>query len=146
MEGVVHDLLVQSPGEVVSANDILLAVIPVDRPLVAKVKVQSKDIGHIRRGQSATLRVTTYDPRRYGVLKGEVEGLSPTAFVPEDKTEPFYEATIKLQRSYLGTPEKKMVLLSGMTLTADIKTGTKTLLEYLLKPIYLAKESAFHER
>lgn len=146
VEGYVHDIQLQSPGEVARAGDILLTLVPTEKPLIAKVKIASKDIGHIKVGQNTIIRVTTYDSRRYGVLKGEVVKVSPSAFIPKDKSEPYYEGIIHLEKNYIGTEQVQMRLFSGMTLTADIKTGSKTLIEYLLKPIYASTKLSFHER
>lgn len=146
VDGRVHDIRLKSPGEVAQPGEILLSLISTDKPLIAKVKISSRDIGHIEIGQRAILRITTYDSRRYGVVKGVVMKLSPSAYIPDDRTEPYYEGLIKLNKDYIDSSSGKMELFSGMTLTADIKTGSKTLFEYLLKPIYLAKKSSFNER
>lgn len=146
VEGYVHDIRLQAAGEIAKAGDVLLTLIPIKKPLIARVKIASKDIGHIKVGQQTIIRVTTYDSRRYGVLKGKVVKVSPSALIPNDRTAPYYEGIIHLEKNYIGTPQVKMKLFSGMTLTADIKTGSKTLVEYLLKPIYAATKLSFHER
>ncbi|MBG0790476.1 MAG: HlyD family type I secretion periplasmic adaptor subunit [Desulfovibrionaceae bacterium] len=145
VEGIIQDVNVHSAGEIVQPGEVLLSLIPIERPLVAKVRIASKDIGHVQVGQDAVLRITTYDPRRYGVARGKLTSISPSAFVPENR-EPYYEGVIKLDHNYIDSGDKKFQIFSGMTLTADIKTGTKTLLAYLLKPIHLAKTLAFKER
>ncbi len=146
VEGYVHDIHLQSPGEVAIPEDILLTLIPTDKPLIARVKISTRDIGHIKIGQPATLRIATYDSRRHGVLHGKVLELSPTALIPKEKREPYYEGIIELDKAYVGNVPGQMKLFSGMTLTADIRTGSKSLFEYLLKPIYLAAQSSFKER
>ena len=144
--GVVHNIRLNSPGQIVRPGDILLTLIPTDKPLVAKVKISARDIGHIRTGQPATMRITTYDARRYGVLRGAVASVSPSVLIPDDRSAPYYEAIITLEKSHLGPPQSQMKVFSGMTLTADIKTGSKRFIDYLLKPIYLATQTSFHER
>ncbi len=146
VEGYVHEIHLQSAGEVAIPEDVLMTLIPTDKPLIARVKISSRDIGHIEIGQNAILRISTFDSRRHGVLGGKVVELSPSALIPEDKSEPYYEGIITLDKNYIGNTPGKMKLFSGMTLTADIKTGSKTLFEYLLKPIYLAAQSSFNER
>jgi HlyD family type I secretion membrane fusion protein len=145
VDGIVQNINIHSAGEIVQPGEVLLSLIPIERPLVAKVKISSKDIGHVQIGQEAVLRITTYDPRRYGVVKGELTNISPSAFVPENR-EPYYEGIIKLDNNSIEAGGKTFQIFSGMTLTADIKTGTKTLLGYLLKPIHMAKTMAFKER
>ncbi len=146
VSGYVHDLKIHSIGEVAKSGDILLTLIPTDKPLIAQIKISSKDIGHVKVGQQALIRLTTYDSRRYGVLKGKVTSISPSAFIPEDRTAPYYEGIIHLEENVDVEKRPQMTLFSGMTLTADVKTGSKTLVEYLLKPIYIATQTSFHER
>ena len=146
MEGIVHNIRLNSPGQIVRPGDVLLTLIPTDKPLVAKVKISARDIGHVKTGQPATLRITTYDARRYGVLRGTVHTISPSVLIPNDRSEPYYEAIITLEKSHLGDVRSQMKVFSGMTLTADIKTGSKRFIDYLLKPIYLATQTSFHER
>lgn len=146
VDGYVHDIRLQSPGEIAKPGDLVLLLIPTEKPLVAKVRISARDIGHIKKGQQATLRLTTYDSRRYGVLKGQIAELSPSVFIPQDSGEPYYEGIINLEKNYIGKHGSRLRLFSGMSLTADIKTGAKTLIEYLLKPIYVSTEASFHER
>ncbi len=146
VEGYVHDLRLQGPGRVAQPGDLLLTIIPTRKPLVAKVKIDSKDIGHIKTGQTATMRVATYDSRRYGVLKGKLIRISPSALIPGDQSAPYYEGIIQLEKPYLGETEGRMNVFSGMTLTADIRTGSKLFIDYLLKPIHIATQTSFHER
>lgn len=144
--GYVHDLQLHFPGEVAGAGDILLTLIPTDQPLVAKVKISSKDIGHVKVAQQARIRLTTYDSRRYGVLAGKVVSISPSALIPSDQSAPYYEGIVELDPQYQEANRSEITLFSGMTLSADIKTGTKSLIEYLLKPIYTSTQTSFHER
>ncbi len=146
VEGVVHDSRLKSPGQIVKPGDVFMTLIPTERPLVARVKILSRDIGHIKNGQNAIMRITTYDSRRYGVLKGTVVAVSPSVLIPEDRGEPYYEGIIKLAKDYVGNSPGEMKVFSGMTLTADIKTGSKYFIDYLLKPIYVASQTSFHER
>jgi|GEM_PF-3196638 len=146
VEGIIHDIQVKNPGQIAKPGDVLVTLIPTEKPLIAKVKISSRDIGHIQKGQQAVMRITTYDSRRYGVLKGVVSDISPSVIVPGDKTEAYYEGIIALDKEYIGKNADQMKLFSGMTLTADIKTGSKYFIEYLLKPIFIATQTSFHER
>jgi membrane fusion protein, adhesin transport system len=146
VSGYVHDLQLNFPGEVAGAGDILLTLIPTNQPLVAKVKISSKDRGHVKVAQQARIRLTTYDSRRYGVLEGKVISISPSALIPSDHSAPYYEGIVELNPQDMHARRPELTLFSGMTLSADIKTGTKTLIEYLLKPIYTSTQTSFHER
>lgn len=146
VDGIVHDIQMKNAGQIAKPGDVLLTLVPTEKPLVAKVKIAPRDIGHIQTGQPVVMRITTYDSRRYGVLKGKVGNISPSVIIPEDKTEPYYEGIIQLEKDFIGKNAEQMKVFSGMTLTADIKTGSKYFIEYLLKPIYIATQTSFHER
>jgi HlyD family secretion protein/adhesin transport system membrane fusion protein len=146
VEGIVHNIRMKGAGQIAKSGEVLMTIIPTEKALVAKVHISAKDIGHVRRGQTVIMRVTTYDSRRYGVLKGTVYKISPSVLIPEDRTEPYYEGIILLEKNYIGKNEEKLKVFSGMTLTADINTGSKYFIEYLLKPIYVSTQTSFTER
>lgn len=143
--GIVQGLRVHTQGEVIQPGGLLMQVVPVDDQLEAEVHISSADIGHVAAGQPVKLKVATYDFTRYGFIDGEVVRLSATTFLDEQGT-PFYKGTVRLARAYVGSTPEENPILPGMTVEADIITGAKSLLEYLLKPIHLAFQNAFHER
>ena len=77
---------------------------------------------------------------------GKVVSISPSALIPSDQSAPYYEGIVELDPHDVDVKRPELTLFSGMTLSADIKTGTKTLIEYLLKPIYTSTQTSFHER
>ncbi|MFY8154086.1 MAG: HlyD family efflux transporter periplasmic adaptor subunit, partial [Hyphomicrobiales bacterium] len=79
-EGVVQFVLPRSPGEVVKPGDTVARIVPVDAPLLAEVEIRADDIGHVKVGDPAELRVSTYDPSVFGKLHGKVVSLSPSTF------------------------------------------------------------------
>ena len=143
--GLVKGLMVHSVGDVVRPGDPVLEIVPVDDELVAKVDLDPKDIGHVRIGDRAHVRVTTYDPARFGTLEGSVAGISASTF-ENDRGEHFYHATIALDRTYLGSQASRHLILPGMVVNAEIVTGSKSIVRYLLKPVYRSLETAFSER
>lgn len=144
VRGLVQNRRVQNAGAVIPPGGIVCEVVPVDRALQVEARVTSRDIGHIHVGQKVTVKVTTYDFSRYGAIEGEVEQLSPTSFLDEHQ-QAYYKAIIALKADHVGGDPANRVL-PGMTVQADVITGDKTLLQYLLKPIYLAVQQSFHER
>jgi adhesin transport system membrane fusion protein len=143
--GIVQDLRVRTQGEVVQPGGLLMTVVPVEDQLEAEVRVSSADIGHVEVGQPVKLKVATYDFTRYGAMDGELVRLSATTFLDE-QGKPYYKAIVRLARSHMGPGAGENPILPGMTVEADIITGDKSLLEYLLKPVHLAFKNAFHER
>ncbi|MCF6765976.1 HlyD family type I secretion periplasmic adaptor subunit [Thiotrichales bacterium 19S3-7] len=130
-------------GEVVPSGGQLFSIVPSDSLLQAKVKILPHDIGHIKLGDSVIVKITAFDYARYGSIKGKLITISATTFQDEDKNA-YYEGIIALDMQYVN--HKKYTIKPGMLVEADIITGDKTILEYLLKPIHTTLSSAFYER
>jgi adhesin transport system membrane fusion protein len=143
--GLVQELKVRTPGEVLQAGGILLRIVPVDDELEAEVRILPSDIGHVRAGQPVRVKLVTYDYTRYGAMPATLSRVSATTFVDE-QSKPYFKGTIRLSRTYLGPGEGQNPVLPGMSLEADIVTGEKRLIEYLLKPVFVSLKSSFHER
>ncbi|MGD1935182.1 MAG: HlyD family type I secretion periplasmic adaptor subunit [Candidatus Phaeomarinobacter sp.] len=143
--GIVKGLTVNSVGDVVRPGDPVLEIVPLDDELVAKVDVDPKDIGHVSIGDRAQVRITTYDPARFGVLEGSVSKISASTF-EDERGEHFYHATITLDRNYVGSDMAKHLVLPGMIVNAEIVTGSKSIVRYLLKPVFRSLDTAFSER
>lgn len=108
-------------------------------------RVNPRDIGHIKVGDTAKVKILTYDFARYGSITGKLSSISASTFENKEG-QPYYLATIKLDKQFFTHRGEKKYLKSGMTVQADIVTGEKTILQYLLKPVHRAGESAFRER
>lgn len=145
IRGRVQNLIQRSPGEVVPAGDSILRVVPVGGDLVAEVRVKPEDIADVNAGDAANVKVSSFDFTRYGKLKGEVSSISPTTFETEDN-QLYYKAVIKLDPTDAATFQPFSRLQPGMTVDADIISGSKSLLRYLLKPIFRGFDVAFSER
>ncbi|MBC7953731.1 MAG: HlyD family type I secretion periplasmic adaptor subunit [Rhodospirillaceae bacterium] len=143
--GYVKGLTVRNTGAVIQPGGLLCEVVPVDREMKVEAKVLPRDIGHIKIGQPVKVKVTTFDFARYGAIRGELQGISATTFINE-KGEPFYKAQVKLSQGYVGSDPAMRVVTPGMTAQAEIITGEKTLLQYMLKPIFTQMQESFHER
>ncbi|MBF0604638.1 MAG: HlyD family type I secretion periplasmic adaptor subunit [Nitrospirae bacterium] len=144
--GVVNNLQVNTVGGVITPGALIAEIIPMDSTRRVETRISTRDIGHVAVGQTVTVKVTTYDFARYGGINGILESVSPTTFKQQDEKEPFYKGIIRLDKPYVGKDEKKNPVLPGMTVQADIDTGSKTLMEYMLKPIYASVNKAFRER
>ena len=141
VRGVIQELSVRNSGQVVAPGEMLLELVPIDSELVVEVRLPTTDISHVHEGQDVRITVDGMEPYRHGYLEGIVKKLSPSTFVDEHGL-PYYRAVIALATNQLaGRP-----LIPGMTVQAQIKTGERTMLEYLLKPIYRAWSNAFREQ
>ena len=143
--GLVKGLEIHTIGGVIPPGKLLMEIVPLNEELVAEVKVSPNDIGHIKTGDHVTVKVTTFDFSRYGSINGTVTALSATTFTSK-QGEPYYKGMIKLEKHYVGNDERINKVLPGMIVNADIITGEKSLLAYLLKPIHRSLNSAFIER
>lgn len=144
--GVVNNLQVETVGGVLAPGALIAEIIPMDSTRRVETHISPKDIGHVAVGQSVTVKVATYDFARYGGIGGLLESVSPTTYKDPQEKEPFYKGIIRLEKPYVGMNEKLNPVLPGMTVQADIDTGSKTLMEYMLKPIYASVNKAFRER
>jgi HlyD family secretion protein/adhesin transport system membrane fusion protein len=145
VRGLVKGLSVNTVGAVVQPGQTLMEIVPLDKPLVAEVKIPPSSIGHVHPGQAVQLKVSAYDFARYGALPGTLESISPSTFEGEHG-ERFYKGRVLLDRNYIGRNPGQFKLMPGMTVMADVVTGDKTIMDYLLKPIALNLKSAFTER
>lgn len=144
VRGIVKGLAVNTVGAVVQPGQTLMEIVPLGRKLEVLVKIPPQYIGQLKYGQAVRVKFSTFDFSRYGSAEGRLEKISATTFSGENG-ERYYQGTISLAQNYVGNDRKNLVM-PGMTVMADIITGDKTILEYLLKPIHRSLETAFMER
>lgn len=145
IRGVVKQLFVNTLGGVVKAGMDLAEIVPVDDNLLVEVRVRPADIGFIRAGQPAMVKVSAFEFSIYGGFPGRVESVGADSHTDE-RAGPYFLVWIRTDRNYLGTPAKPLRAIAGMTVTADIVTGKKTVMQYLLNPILKARQDALRER
>ena len=145
VSGVVKGLVVNTIHSVIKPGETIMEIIPIGDELIVESQVATTDIGHIYIGQEAEVKVNSFDPHRFGTVMGEVQQISASTFIDE-QSNPYFLATIALNRDYLGTNSNQYRIIPGMTVQADIKTGEKSVLDYLLKPVYRGFQNAFQER
>ncbi len=145
VHGIVKGLKATTVGGVLAPGAVITDIVPLDKELIVETKITTKDVGHMRLGQPVTVKITSFDFARYGGITGELTSISATTFMNE-KEEPYYKGLIALDRSYVGYDPSSNRVMPGMTVQADVTTGKKTLLQYLLKPVYASVNEAFRER
>ena len=143
--GYVKGIKVKTIGGVVEAGKVILEVVPLEGALVVETKIQPRDVGHIKLGQEVKVKISSYDFSRYGTVHGKLEYISATTFINDDGTR-YYLGKVSLEKNYVGQDATRNLIIPGMTVEADIVTGTKTILAYLLKPIHTSITTAFTER
>jgi adhesin transport system membrane fusion protein len=140
--GTVKQLFYNTEGGVVLPGRDIVELIPADDTLLVEVRIPPKDIAFLAPGQVANVKVTAYDFVVYGGLKGRVEQIGVDTVVDEDGN-PFYEVRVRTEQADFG-PDKPII--PGMTVEADILTGKKTILAYIMKPVLRAHQRALSER
>lgn len=145
IHGIVQELSQKAAGEVVRPGDLVAKVVPLDKDVVAEVRIDPKDIGHIRKGDPAEIKLSTFDPSIFGIAKGKIDVISASTFATEEG-EFYYKAVVKLDENHIGQGHARRMILPGMVVEANIVTGSKSLIKYLLKPVYRSLDTAFTER
>ena len=145
VRGIVKGLQVKSVGAILPPGGVIAEVVPVDEELVIEARISPTDIGHIEIGQKADIVITTYDFARFGSIDGTVDKISASTFLDDDGGV-YYKAIIKLARNFVGGTPGRNPIVPGMIAEVAINTGERTLLEYLLRPVYVALDRAFGER
>jgi adhesin transport system membrane fusion protein len=143
--GMVQLLVQRTRGEVIKPGDLVAEVISLDADMLAEVRLAVKDIGHVKLGDPANIKVSNYDPTGMEIATGRVVGISATTLETKDG-QPYYRTRIKLDSPFIGPSARNWRLLPGMVVEADIVTGSKSLMRYMLKPVYRSLNTAFTER
>lgn len=146
MRGIVNNLNVTTIGGVVRPGEEIAQIIPLDEELFVEAQVAPKDIAGVRPGQAATVKLSAYDYTIFGALKGEVKVISADTFRDENvrDAEPHYKVTLAVDVSNLTDRQRRIEMRPGMLADVELHTGEKTILRYLLKPLYKSQE-AFRE-
>ena len=143
VDGVVQDLKFRTVGGVIPPGATLMNVVPIDGKMHAEVRVQPTDIGFVKKGEDARLKLGTYDFMRYGTVQGTVTMVSSYSTLDE-KSNPYFKVIVSIPQNYVGDKEK--TIEPGMTVQADIITDRQSVLRYLLRPIYVAFSQGMRER
>jgi len=146
VRGIVNKVLITTIGGVAPPGEPILELTPLDDQLRIEAEISPRDVAFIRKSMSATVKLTAYDFSIYGSLRGKVTHISADTFEnPNDRNAPpYYKVFISIDPSQVNTQRKEMDIRPGMTGDVELHTGQKTVLQYLLKPLFKTKE-AFRE-
>ncbi len=147
VHGTINQVKVTTLGGIVQPGQDLMNIVPLNDTLLIEANIRPADIGFLRPGLPAKVKISAYDFSIYGGLNAIVEHISADT-ITDEKGNPFYQIRVRTtERSYLiGKHGERLQIIPGMSATVDILTGQKTVLEYLLKPIIKAKNDAMRER
>ena len=156
VDGTVHQLAVHTVGGVVTAAQPLLAIVPADSELEVEAIVPNREVGFLHAGQEAEIKVDAFNFTRYGLVTGQVLAISSDAVArdsaprgearPAGASELEYVARISLNRGNMERGNGALTLSPGMTVTVEIKTGARTVMDYLLSPLGRYRHESLRER
>lgn len=145
IDGIVKNMRYNTIGGVVSPGEPIMEIVPTGDRLVVEAQLSPTDRGYVEEGQRAVVKVTAYDFVRYGGLDGTVVHVAPDSSTTE-QGQPFYRVVVETDKTYLGDDEGRLPIKPGMQATADIHTGSKSVMLYLIKPVLKLRHEAFRER
>ncbi|MBV9511385.1 MAG: HlyD family type I secretion periplasmic adaptor subunit [Caulobacteraceae bacterium] len=161
IDGVVEQLSVHTLHGVVTPAEHLMIIVPDNRDIVVQAQLSDRDVGFVHPGQAVKVKIETYNFTRYGLVEGRVADVSKDVINPAEQeadidlqptpqnhvsNRPTYVARIVLSKTQMTVDGHLEPLQPGMTVTAEIKTGNRTILDYLLSPIARKTEESLHER
>ena len=144
MKGVVKNVQVTTVGGVIQAGQPILEIVPTEDEMLVEAYVKPADVAFLKVGQAATVKLTAYDFNKYGGLDGVVEHLSPDTLRDERQRRPgqpmeleegLYRIMVRIKNAYEVRHGLKLEPTPGMTAMVDIRTGQKTVLEYIFRPL-----------
>ena len=144
--GYVKGLRLNTIGSVIPAGQTLMEIVPVNEQLVIELRILPQQIGRVAVGQVAQVKVDSYDYVRFGSIPGTLQSISAMTFTDDIRRQDYYKGRVLLSRNYAGSQPGLHPILPGMTVDADIVTGEKSVLGYLLKPIQVAMRNALTEQ
>jgi hemolysin D len=167
VDGTVQQLAVHTEGGVVTPAQVLMSIVPTDSHLEIEAMISNRDIGFVRDRQEAEIKIDTFNFTKYGLVHGLVQSVSHDSIQREkpadksesqrhtgdesDSSEPtgqelVYSARIALDETAMQIDDRLVPLEPGMAVTAEIKTGSRHIIEYLLSPLLRHKQMALRER
>lgn len=145
VDGTVQQLAVHTVGGVVQPAEPLMIIVPAGSDVAVEAQILNKDIGFIREGQSVRVKLEAFPFTDYGLVEGVVETISRDA-IQDEKMGLIYAARIRLGRNHISVGGRPQPIGPGMAVQAEVKTGERRIIQYLLSPISQAADEAGRER
>ncbi|WP_294765386.1 HlyD family type I secretion periplasmic adaptor subunit [uncultured Rhodoferax sp.] len=145
VDGTVQQLAIHTTGGVVTSAQQLMVVVPDATQVTAEVAIANQDIGFVNASQDAEIKLETFSFTKYGTVKAKVDTVSADA-VTDEKKGSFYPAILTLNKKDMLIDGKQIPISPGMNVTAEIKTGKRKLIEFLLSPVQKMGSESLRER
>ena len=149
VDGVVQQLAIHTTGGVVTSAQALMVVVPESDRATAEVAIANQDIGFVNPGQAVEIKLETFSYTKYGTVKATVATVSADAVLPsagDEHKQSYYPAILSLAQKDMAIDGKRVALSPGMNVTAEIKTGKRRIIEFLLSPVQRAGNESLKER
>ena len=137
VDGIIQKLYINTVGGVVRPGVELIDIVPIGDELLVEARVKPKDIGFVRRGQTAKVKVSAFDFAIYGGLNGTVETVSADT-ITDKKGQSYYLVKVHVDKAYFDVRNERLNVIPGMQATVDISVAERTVLEYIMKPLLRA--------
>ena len=145
VKGIVNKVAIKTVGGVIQSAQQLVEIVPVDDELKIVARILPSDIAFLTPGQAVNVKITAYDPTRYGSLHGRLVRIGANS-VTDRQGNVFFEVEVHTKKNYLGADTNPLPITPGMIASVEVVTGKRTIMEYLLKPILRARSVALTER
>lgn len=147
VHGTVKNIRMNTRGGVIQPGEHIMEIVPLEDKLLVEAKIRPHDVAFLRPGLPATVKITAYDYAIYGGLEGFVELISPDTLREEKRAEEesYYRVLVRTTNSSLTAGTTQLPIIPGMTASVEIRTGEKTVMDYVLKPVLKIRE-ALRER
>ena len=145
VNGTVQQLVTHTIGGVVTAAQPIMVIVPDEDQMEVEALVQNKDIGFVKAGQEVVIKIESFPYTRYGYLTGKLKSISFDA-IEDEKQGLVFAATVTLDKNHLIIDGQKINLTGGMNVTAEIKTGDRRVIDYILSPLQTKVDESMKER
>ena len=145
VDGTVQQLTIHTVGGVVTPAQQLMVIVPTGQPVEVEAMLENKDVGFVRPGQTVTLKVETFTFTKYGTVEGEVVSISNDA-IEDEKRGRVYSSRIRLKVDSLLVKGQRVALTPGMSVTAEVKTDHRRVIDYFLSPLQQHINESLRER
>lgn len=145
VSGTVQRLAMHTVGGIVTPAQELMQIVPEADILEVEAWVQNRDIGYVRRGQAAAVKVETFPFTKFGTIAGVLRDVALDA-VPDDRLGPVYPARVRLARQSMTVDGVPVPLMPGMAVTVEFKLGARRIIEFILSPLLRYRDESLRER
>lgn len=145
VDGIVNELMIQTIGGVVEPAMKLAEIVPMNDELKIVAKIKPNEIAFVNVGDRARVKISAYDPQKYGALDGEITRVAANS-AKDNEGNILFEIEVKTTKNHLGTADKPLPITPGMVADVEVITGKRTILNYLMKPINRGFDRALRER